>query len=84
MKIGIDARLWNETGVGRYIRSLVANLGEIDHQNSYTLFLRLKEFETFLLPNGRWNKKLADIHWHSFKEQLYMSQIYSCSLNECQ
>ena len=40
MKIGIDGRLWNETGVGRYIRNLVKNLAEIDDKNDYVLFVR--------------------------------------------
>ena len=30
MKIGIDCRLWGETGIGRYIRNLVLNLQKLD------------------------------------------------------
>jgi hypothetical protein len=41
MKIGIDARLWNETGVGRYIRNLVKYLYELDSGNEYVLFVRM-------------------------------------------
>ena len=40
MKIGIDARLWNQTGVGRYIRNLIINLSEIDEKNEYVVFAR--------------------------------------------
>jgi hypothetical protein len=43
MKIGIDCRLWSEAGVGRYIRNLVRNLSEIDHQNDYYLFFLKKK-----------------------------------------
>lgn len=75
MKIGIDARLWNETGVGRYIQNLVAHLVEIDRQNHYLLFLRRKEFENIKLPSSNWEKKLADIRWHSLKEQLILPFI---------
>lgn len=38
MKIGIDARLINETGVGRYIRNLVVELEKIDKKNKYIIF----------------------------------------------
>ena len=41
MKIGIDARLWSESGVGRYIRNLVENLKLIDSNNNYVLFAKL-------------------------------------------
>lgn len=30
MRIGIDCRLWNETGIGRYTRNLVKNLEALD------------------------------------------------------
>ena len=40
MKIGIDARLWNETGVGRYIRNLVWELQKVDRTNEYVLFVK--------------------------------------------
>ena len=43
MKIGIDARLWNQKGIGRYIRNLVLNLLLIDKKNSYVLFVRKED-----------------------------------------
>jgi glycosyltransferase involved in cell wall biosynthesis len=75
MKIGIDARLINETGVGRYIRNLIAELGKIDPINSYVVFLQKKSFDAFTIPNARWEKRLADIPWHSIAEQLFMPAI---------
>ena len=45
MKIGIDCRLWNESGVGRYIRNLVRELGKVDSKNEYTLFVLKKDRE---------------------------------------
>ena len=42
MRIGIDARLINETGVGRYIRNLVREIGHQDKINEYTIFLKKK------------------------------------------
>jgi len=45
MTIGIDCRLWNETGVGRYIRNLVENLVVFDQRNVYILFCLHKDQE---------------------------------------
>lgn len=76
MKIGIDARLIQETGVGRYIRNLLLELGKIDHVNSYVVFLRKNAYSTYRLPNARWEKRMADIPWHSVTEQLFMPAIF--------
>jgi hypothetical protein len=43
MRIGIDVRLFKQTGVGRYIRNLVADLAKIDKQNNYVLFCRTQD-----------------------------------------
>ncbi len=72
MKIGIDGRLIEETGVGRYIRNLVSELGTLDLQNRYILFLRKKSFNALKLPNNRWEKRLAEVPWHSVIEQFLM------------
>jgi glycosyltransferase involved in cell wall biosynthesis len=70
MKIGIDARLWHETGVGRYIRNLVTYLAEIDqYNNEYILFLREKEYKNLITPGNNFRKRLADVQWHSVAEQ---------------
>ncbi len=74
-RIGIDARLWNETGVGRYIRNLVSELSKIDKKNEYVLFLKKDTFDSLKIPAENFKKVLADIHWHTFKEQLQFSQI---------
>lgn len=75
MKIGIDARLWNETGVGRYIRALVTNLMQLDKKNDYVLFLGKTEYESLKTP-ANWQKKLAAIHWHTLSEQLHMPRLF--------
>ena len=76
MKIGIDARLIHETGVGRYIRNLIAELALIDTKNTYVIFLPSSVYETFQLPNTRWEKRRCDIHWHTVKEQMLMPGIF--------
>ncbi|MDO8658576.1 MAG: glycosyltransferase family 1 protein [Candidatus Levybacteria bacterium] len=45
MRIGIDCRLWNETGVGRYTRNLIKNLRAIDNKNDYVLFANGSDVE---------------------------------------
>jgi glycosyltransferase involved in cell wall biosynthesis len=75
MRIGIDARFWNETGVGRYIRNLVAQLSVIDTENSYVLFMREADRELFKPEKSRWTVVSTDIHWHSLSEQLHFPQI---------
>lgn len=45
MRIGIDIRLQNESGVGRYIRNLVEWLPKIDKKNEYSL----------IAPKIRWH-----------------------------
>lgn len=77
MKIGIDARLIHETGVGRYIRNLIEELGKSDTHNSYVVFLRRDAFDSTKLPNTRWQKKMADVPWHSVAEQLFMPAIFA-------
>ena len=76
MRIGIDARLIEETGVGRYIRNLIAELARLDETNEYTVFLRKESCGSFRLPNDRWKKVPADVPWHTLIEQLVMPGIF--------
>lgn len=76
MRIGIDARLMEETGVGRYIRNLIAELATIDRTHEYVVFLTKKSFSSFVLPNARWNKVLADVRWHTWSEQIRMPRLF--------
>jgi glycosyltransferase involved in cell wall biosynthesis len=75
MRIGIDARLIHETGVGRYIRNLIRELAEVDQDNDYVVFLRARDFNHFTPPNPRWHKKKAEVAWHSLAEQFIMPWI---------
>ena len=76
MKIGIDARLIEETGVGRYIRNLIVQLGILDKKNTYVVFLRRSGFHQFISPNNRWERRVADIGWHSVSEQFMMPKLF--------
>src|ERR1035437_5479404 len=77
MKIGIDARLWNQTGVGRYIRNLVLNLQKIDFKNNYVLFVKSADFENVKsqITNPKWKIVRTDIKWHTASEQIKFASI---------
>lgn len=77
MKIGIDVRLWNETGVGRYIRNLVVQLALLDRENTYVLFALGKDTKDI---NRQINTKLFTIvpvtlRWHSAAEQMRFASV---------
>lgn len=73
MKIGIDCRLWSEAGVGRYIRNLVKNLAEIDHDNEYYLFLLKKNLQQNFPKNFHLIE--ANVPWYSLAEQTKLPKI---------
>ncbi|MBF8249956.1 MAG: hypothetical protein HW400_557 [Candidatus Levybacteria bacterium] len=77
MRIGIDCRLWSETGVGRYIRNLVSELSKIDTKNSYVLFALSKDEKNIksAIHNSQFVILLIDIKWHTFEEQIKFPQI---------
>jgi glycosyltransferase involved in cell wall biosynthesis len=77
MKIGIDCRLWSETGVGRYIRNLVLNLQKIDNGNTYALFVLGKDNKEILkqVQNDNFETITADVKWHTIAEQIRFPQI---------
>lgn len=77
MRIGIDARLWNETGVGRYIRNLVWQIGKIDQKNQYILFVQPKDYQTLTSHFSPLNFHFVktDIYWHTVEEQLLFHKV---------
>jgi len=76
MRIGIDARLINETGVGRYIRNLIDELSRIHTPHTFVVFLPKHAYDAFVIPNNHWEKRVADVHWHTLKEQIVMPKLF--------
>jgi glycosyltransferase involved in cell wall biosynthesis len=76
MRIGIDVRLWNETGVGRYIRNLVWQLEKLDKKNDYVLFTYagIKKSE-LNIQSDRFKIVETDIRWHTAEEQIQFPKI---------
>jgi glycosyltransferase involved in cell wall biosynthesis len=75
MKIGIDARFWSQTGIGRYIREIVYELAKLDTRNEYVIFLMPGDFGSVSLPPN-FKKIKTNIHWHSFSEQTILPVLY--------
>lgn len=75
MHIGIDARLYNQTGVGRYIQNLLRELAIIDKRNNYIIYLKEADFSDFTPPNKRWQKQILNIPWHTAQEQIVLPYI---------
>ncbi len=71
MKIGIDARMYKQgLGIGRYVSELINALEKTDRGNEYVLFLRKSNFDSYTPKAANFSKRLADIPWYSFSEQL--------------
>lgn len=71
MKIGIDARFYNEAGPGRYVKNLLKHLQEIDRKNDYVVFLKESNFSDFTPAHPNFKKVLAPYHWYTLAEQLF-------------
>jgi glycosyltransferase involved in cell wall biosynthesis len=76
MRIGIDARLWHETGVGRYIRNLIGQLEKIDKKNDYVLFVQKGiTLQDLAISNEKFKLVETDIRWHTVDEQFLFHKV---------
>lgn len=69
MRIAIDARMYSESGIGRYIRNLISNLEKLDKKNEY-IILHLKQDYDTLIFHSNFKKILADFKWYGVSEQI--------------
>lgn len=69
MTIGIDGRLWNESGVGRYIRNLVHGIDGQNTEDEFVIFLTKETFNKIEFRNPKIKKVVSDAHWHTLSEQ---------------
>src|SRR3989344_6169045 len=74
-RIGFDARLVSETGVGRYIKNLLHHLSVLDKKNIYYIFLNSSDMAKIGFRNPNFHKIAFDVKWHSLKEQLIFPLI---------
>ncbi len=69
-KVGIDARLYFQTGVGVYIRNLIHYLDQKEEEGIvFYIYLLEQDFNKVKFKNKNFIKKKADYLWHSFGEQ---------------
>lgn len=68
-KIGIDARLINQTGIGCYIRNLLYFLPEEEDLVFY-IYLLEKDFSLINFSKKNFIKRKTNFLWHSFSEQI--------------
>lgn len=76
MRIGIDARFFNESGVGRYLRNLISNLQILDKENQYFIFLLAKDLKHFEQKKN-FLGILAEFSWYGFAEQFKLPKLLS-------
>lgn len=74
MRIVIDARMYNESGIGRYTRNLIEQLQKLDDKNEYFVLLLNKDFETLEFQKN-FKKVLADFKWYGLAEQRKLPKI---------
>ena len=71
IKIGIDARLYFQTGVGVYIRNLLHNLEKIAPQNvQFNVYVMESDAENITFENPQFILRPTAHRWHSFSEQI--------------
>lgn len=83
MRIGIDARMWNEKGIGRYIRGLIKALAELALSDSFVLFCLAKDRAVIeeIVPK-EWELVTVDIRWYTLQEQLQLPfYLYAAKLD---
>jgi glycosyltransferase involved in cell wall biosynthesis len=66
--IGIDARLYSQTGVGTYLRNFLHFLSKKQYKDIRFL-IYLLDGETTLIENTAFEKHYVPYRWHSFSEQ---------------
>src|SRR3990167_2526248 len=69
MRVGVDARMYRESGIGRYIRNLLAHLQKLDQENEYFIFLLEKDYKTLDFQKN-FTKVKADFRWYTLTEQI--------------
>jgi len=74
MKIGIDARMLDWAGVGRYSRELAKGLAEIDKENEYILFCN-PENEHLVSQASNFVKKVVNLPVFSLAGQIAWTRL---------
>lgn len=74
MKICIDARFYQESGIGRYLRNLISSLQILDKKNKFFILLLEEDYESFN-STSNFKKILAPFKWYGFAEQFKLPTL---------
>lgn len=69
MRIGIDARMIKNTGIGRYLRNLVIHLAHIDPRNHYVVFVNAGDSTVIDQANVHFVNLAISVPVYSLREQ---------------
>lgn len=74
MTIVIDGRMYQQSGIGRYLRNLISSLQRIDNKNQYYILHLREDYDTTVYHNN-FKKALADFRWYGLAEQKALPRI---------
>ncbi len=82
-KIGIDARLYSQTGVGTYLKNLIYCLEKKEFKDKiFYIYLISDDFEKVFFKNKNFVKRRADYRWHTVGEQFgFALKLYQDNLD---
>lgn len=82
-RIGIDARLYFQTGVGVYIRNILHYLQEMDTDGlEFYIYIMKDEFDRISLKKTNFKKREVTARWHTFSEQFsFLKQLREDNLD---
>ncbi|MCS7092930.1 MAG: glycosyltransferase family 4 protein [Patescibacteria group bacterium] len=70
-RIGIDARLYRQTGIGTYLRNLLFYLDKMNRSEIiFYVYLLKDDFERLNFKRKNIKKRLANFRWHTLSEQI--------------
>ncbi len=72
MRIGIDARMIDNTGIGRYLRNLLVHLARIDTRNSYVVFINAGNSRVVKQDNVQFVPLKLSVPLYSLREQWWL------------
>lgn len=82
-RIGIDARLYFQTGVGVYIRNLLHFLQQLDTSKfEFFIYILEKDRDKVLFTPQNFHPRMVRAQWHTFSEQtFFLAELYKDSLD---
>lgn len=72
MRIGLDARMIDNTGIGRYLRNLLVHLARIDVHNEYIVFINPENSRVVQQANVRFVPLKLRVPLYSLREQWWL------------